>query len=377
MPDLELPLIEVPEGTAIDVVEPWLEVNAKDLIWNLSEVRRLVGDTPIMAVVKANAYGHGMVGVARTLARADIHRFAVAKVSEALTIRENGIEGQILNLGIFSPHDAEQLVRMRITQSVFSESVEHLARAASKIRSRIGVQIKVDTGMSRVGVPYQSALAFIERVDRIPDVEIEGVFTTLTEEPDFDLIQITRLRDVCAEARRLGISIGTMHAASSSGIADRPGTYLDMVRPGNAMYGLEPISNLDLRPTLSLKTRVGQVKRLQPGDTIGYHRAHRVDTDMLLATLPIGYADGYPPRAVDHADVIIGGRRWPVIAYLSANHTLVDVTGSDIKEDDEVVLIGTQGKATITLEELAQRSAMSVYQLATGMNPSLPRVFLT
>ena len=301
----------------------------------------------------------------------------MVKVQEAAALRESGIKGQILNFGAFSAEDAHQLVAMRITQSVFSDAVEFLAAAAVAADKPARVQIKVDTGMSRVGVPYESAAGFIERTNDLAGVQIEGVFTTLTEEPDFDLQQIERLRSVCAQAIEGGISIGTMHAVSSSGIAQRPGTYLDLVRPGNALYGLEELPGLDLRPTPSFKTRVALVKQLQPGDTIGYHRVHTVDSDMRLATLPIGYADGYPPRAVDKAEVLIRGSRWPVIGYISANHSLVDVTGSDIKEGDEAVLFGTQSDATISLGELAAWSDMSVYQLATGLSPMLPRVFFT
>lgn len=367
----------VPEGTQLDLVDPWLEINTNHLIWNLGQVRRLVGDTPIMAVVKCNAYGHGTVGVAQVLANAGVDQFAVVKTAEAVALRQNGIEGQILNFGAFSAQEAEQLVHMGISQAVFSDSVTRLADAATKAGTEARVQIKVDTGLSRIGVPYGSAVDFIAHVDRMPGVEIEGVFTTLTEEPDFDLVQVKRLEQVCAEATRRGISVGTMHTASSGGITERPGAYLDMVRPGNALYGLEQLPNLDLRPAMSLKTRVTLVKRLHPGDTIGYHRARQVDQEMLLATLPIGYSDGYPPQAVDRADVLIRGTRWPVIAYLSANHTLVDVTGSDVQQDDEAVLFGTQGDTTISLEEVAERTETTVYRLATGMSPLLPRVFVT
>jgi len=371
------PTFKVSEGTTVDLVDPWLEINTNNLRWNLGQVRQLVGETPVMAVVKCNAYGHGTAGVAQVLAEEGIEDFAVVKTAEALALRANGIKGRILNFGAFSAHEAHRLVEMGVTQSVFSDAVRQLDDAAIAAGRRATVQIKVDTGMSRVGIPYESAPAFVEKVNRLPNVEIDGVFTTLTEEPDFDPIQIERLERVCSEATRNGISIGVMHAVSSRGVTDRPSGYLDMVRPGNALYGFEQLPGMDLRPVMSMKTRVTQVKPLTPGDTIGYHRVRAVDKPMALATLPVGYADGYPPQVVDRIDVLIGGERRPVIAYMSANHTLVDVTDSDVEEGDEVVLFGSQDGATVSLGELAEQAGSTVYRVATAMNPLLPRVFLT
>jgi alanine racemase len=360
-----------------DRVDPWLEIDTGHLLWNLAQVRRQAGDRPVMAVVKCNAYGHGTVGVARVLARAGVEDFAVVKVAEAVALRDDGYRGRILNFGAFSSEEADQLVRLGVSQSVFTDSITLLAEAAERVGEPARVHIKVDTGMSRVGVQHETAASFIERVDAMDGVEIEGVFTTLTEEPDFDLVQVDRLEQVCAQAAALGISVGTVHAASSSGVAERPGSYLDMVRPGSAIYGFEQLPGLDLRPTLSMKTRVTLVKHLGPGATIGYHRVHRVEEDMLLATLPVGYADGYSPRAAGTADVLIQGKRCPVIAYVSANHTLVDVTDSDVQAGDEVILFGTQDGASISLAEVAERTGSSPYQLATGLNPLLPRVYVS
>ena len=372
-----VPSARVPEGTRLDLVDPWLEISTRHLIWNLEQVRDRVGDTSIMAVVKCNAYGHGTVGIAQVLAAAGVDRFAVVKTAEGVALRDNGIDGEILNFGAFSAADAETIVRHGITQAVFSEAVTRLEAAASNAKKTARVHVKIDTGMSRVGIPYQSAAAFIARVGSMANVAIDGIFTTLTEEPEFDLTQIERLRQVAGAAAESGISVGTVHAESSSGVASQPGRSLDMVRPGNALYGFESLPNLDLRQTLSLKTRVTLVKQLHAGDTIGYHRVRDVEEQMLLATLPVGYADGYPPGLVDKGHVLIGGTRWPIIAYMSANHTLIDVTGSRVQENDEAVLVGSQGQETIALTELAGHTGTSPYQIATGFSPLLPRVFTT
>jgi alanine racemase len=372
-----LPSLVVPEGTSCDRYDPWLEINTRHLRWNLVQVRNLVGDTPIMAVVKCNAYGHGTVGIAHILELQGIRQFAVVKIQEAIVLREHGIQGVILNFGPFSPLEAEQIIQHDITQSVFSDTVETLAETAKRLGKPAKVHIKVDTGLSRVGVPYQHAVAYIEKLTSLPDIVIDGVFTTLTQVDDFDPIQLARLNAVCDEAARKGLPVGIMHAASTDAVVKRPAANLDLVRPGNCFYGFEPHPSLDLKPVMSLKTRVILVKTVVPGDTISYHRRLTVEKKRRLAILPLGYADGYPFQVVNRAEVLIRGRRWPVIVYMSANHTTVDITGSeDIQIGDEVVVVGTQAQETISLQEVAAWAESSAYKVATGMSPFLPRIFL-
>jgi len=372
------PSAVVPEGTPCELFDPWLEINTNNLAWNVAQVRKRVGDRPIMAVVKCNAYGHGTVGVAQFLQEQGIKHFAVVKVQEAVALRENGISGTILNFGPFSPHEAEQIVKHDISQSVFSEAVEALDQASNKLGRQAVVHIKVDTGLSRVGVPYQDAVSFIEKVAALANIKIEGIFTTLTEEPDFDKLQIERLLQVCERTGAKGIDVGIRHVASSAAVAKLPSAFLDMVRPGNCLYGFESLPNLDLKPAMSLKTRVILVKKVHPGDTIAYHRQGEVTEEKLLAILPIGYTDGYPSQAINQAQVLIRGQRWPLIVYISANHAIVDITGSSgIGIGDEVVLFGTQHGGTISLSEVAQWANSTVYKVASGMSPFLPRIFIT
>ena len=357
--------------------DPWLEINTKNLAWNVSQVRRRVENRPIIAVIKCNAYGHGLVGVAKALEKQNIQHFAVVKVQEAIPLRENGIKGMILNFGPFSRNEAEQLVRHNISQSVFSDAVDMLAEAARKLNKQAKVHIKVDTGLGRVGVPYYDALPFIEKVDAMPDIAIEGIFTTLTEELDFDKIQIERFLQICDEAKKKGISVGIRHAASTAAVTNYPGAFLDMVRPGNCLYGLEPLANLNLKPVMSLKTRVIYIKKMRPGETIAYHRRYKIEKETLIATLPLGYSDGYPPQAVNKAEALIGGQRWPLVAYMSLNHVTVDVTGAErMKLGDEVVLLGTQNDKVISIGEIAKWGGISAYKAANNMNPLLPRLYL-
>jgi alanine racemase len=357
--------------------DPWVEINARNLTRNLSEIRRRVNDRPVMAVIKANAYGHGLVGIARALERQDVKHFAVGKVTEAVALRENGITGAVLNFGPVSQQEAEELVRLEVSQSVYSEAVEMLARSARGQGKQARVHIKVDTGLGRVGVPYYEAPSYIERVGSMPDIAIEGIFTTLTEEPDFDRVQLDRLIQVCDAAENKGISVGVRHAASSLAISKFPDAFLDLVRPGNAIYGLEALANLDLRPVMSVKARVIYVKRLRPGDSVSYHRLFTAQREMLLATLPLGYSDGCPPQGIEEAEVLIRGQRWPLIAAVTANHSTVDVTGADeMMIGDEVVLFGSQGGEELSIGKVAARAGSSVYKVAIGMNPLLPRVHI-
>jgi len=360
-----------------DFFDPWLEINTKNLAWNVSQVRRRVENRPIMAVIKCNAYGHGLLGTAKALQEQAIDKFAVVKVQEGIDLRENGIQGMILNFGPFSRTEAEHIVRHDISQSVFSPTVETLAEAARRLNMQAKVHIKVDTGLGRVGVPYDQALSFIEKVASMPDIAIEGIFTTLTEEEDFDKVQVERLIRVCEDAKKKGISVGLRHAASSLAVANYPGSFLDMVRPGNCLYGLESLPHLDLKPSMSLKTRIIYVKKMRPGQTVAYHQQYKIERDTLMATLPLGYSDGYPSVAVNKADVLIKGRRWPMVAYMSANHVFVDITGDKgIKIGDEVVLFGSQGKAEITIDEVAEWGDSSVYKVPILMNPLLPRIYV-
>jgi alanine racemase len=369
--------VAVPAGAPDDLFDPWLEINTANVAWNVSQVRKRVGNRPILAVIKCNAYGHGIVEFAGLLEKQGIKDFAVVKVQEALALREGGIKGMILNFGPFSGKDADQLVQHGISQSVFSDAVDLLADAARKSGKRAKVHIKVDTGLARVGVPHKTAVPFVEKIASMPGILIEGIFTTLTEELDFDPIQIQRLLQVHDTAKGKGISTGIRHAASSAAVANFPGAFLDMVRPGNCLYGLEALPNLNLRPAMSLKTRVLYVKKMAAGETLSYHRQYTLPKDATIATLPLGYSDGYPYRGVNKADVLIRGRRWPLIGYMSANHATVDITGAeDIGIGDEVVLYGRQEGDEITIAEVSQWGDSSVYKVVIGMNPLVPRIYI-
>ncbi len=363
-----------------DQIDPWIELDMDALASNVSEVRKRIGEIPIMAVVKCNAYGHGDVEIATALQRdSNVRRFMVVKTREAISLRQNGIDGMILNAGPFSRRELPALIGHDISQSVYSDAVEVLSEEAERLGKPVKVHICVDTGMGRVGVPHSEALAFIEKVAGLPSIEIEGTFTAMTEDDDFNPIQIERIEGICAAAASRGITTGVRHAASTAEVDRYPYAWLDMVRPGNCLVGLEPErqTHMAIRPVMSFKTRVVYVKTLQAGEALSYHRAYKIHKETRIATLPCGYTDGYPPVVTNLADVLIRGRRHPVIAPITANHMMVDVTSSpEVAIGDEVVLWGSQGDERITkveLEKLAPR-ATNAYRMAARTRTYLPRV---
>ncbi len=357
-----------------------LEIDLSRLAWNLDQIRKQVEARPVMAVIKANAYGHGLLEVGRFLATRGVRFLAVGKVQEAVSLREGKIEAPVLNFGPFSREDAGEIVRRGLSQSVYTGDFRYLAEAARKQHRGARVHVKVDTGLGRVGVPHPRALAFIEEVARIPGLSIEGIFTTFTEDEAFDRVQLERFLSVCGAARKKGIDVGLRHAASSAGILALSDSYLDMVRPGIMLYGHYPSEkearsrSLDLRPVLTLKTPVVYVKTLGPRDSVSYHRAFVAGKATRVATLPVGYSDGYPYQAAGKAEVLLQGRRRRCIALITANHMTVDVTGDEaVSSGREAVLIGKQGEAEITAAEVAAWAGTSVYKILIGMSPLLPR----
>ena len=365
---------------AEDQIDPWIELDMDALASNIREIRNRVGERPIMAVVKCNAYGHGDVEIATALQRdSGVRHFMVVKVREAIRLREAGVEGMILNVGPFSRTQVPDLLNHDISQAVYTDAVNLLSDEAGKSGAAAKVHVYVDTGMGRVGVPHRSALEFIKEVAALPNVEIEGTFTDMTEDDDFNPIQIERIEDICKMANAQSIATGIRHAASTAEVDRYPYAWLDMVRPGSCIVGLEPErqTQLKISPVMTFKTRVAFVKTLQAGESLSYHRAYKIEKETRIATLPCGYSDGYPPVVTNMADVLIRGRRHPVVAPITANHMMVDVTDTPgISIGDEVVLWGQQGNESISMLELEQHApdATNTYRMATRTRTYLPRV---
>jgi len=379
---LRVPLIKETKLAPTPPYDPWIELNLKNMTWNLSQIRK-TARVKVMAVIKANAYGHGLVEVGKHLEKNGIDFLMVGKLQEALLLREKGVSASILNFGPFSSEDAEKIIKSNISQSVFDEKVRSLSKAGIELGKKAKVHIHVDTGMGRMGIQHREAWPFIQSTSSLKGIFIEGISTALTEDDEFDREQLNRFLELCREAEKRGMSLGLKHAASSDGVLDLPSSHLDMVRPGIALYGYYPSEKtqkedrLGLKPVLQLKGRVVTVKTLQPGDSVTYHRKYTAQKKEKIAIIPVGYSDGYPPNVIGKASVLIQEKRYPLIAAVTANHC-IGLLGenSRVSPGDEVVLLGYQGAEKITAEEIAGWAGMSSYKILIDLNPQLPRVVI-
>ena len=361
-------------------VESWIEVDLDNLEYNLNRLRELV-KVPVLAVIKANAYGHGLVETAARLDRLGIAGLMVCRLDEAVRIRRSGVTCPVYNFGPFLSGSAETLLRQRITPILSTEGHEELDRTARERGTRIRVHVHIDTGMHRAGIPEREAHAILLNLSRLRGIELRGLSTTLTEDPDFDRRQLAGFLEHCRRAKEAGIDPGLRHAASSAAVFSHPDFYLDMVRPGIVLYGYYPNKDtraenrLKLAPVLSFKARVAEVKTLRPGDGVSYHRAYRASHRETIAVLPVGYSDGYPHQAAGRGHVLIRGAACPIIAGITANHMEVRLPqGLNAVPGDVAVLIGSQGRCAITADDLADWAETSNYKILIGMSPRLPRI---
>jgi alanine racemase len=357
----------------------WIELNLENLGWNLKQIRKQTR-VPVMAVIKANAYGHGLVEVGRYLDRKGIDSLMVGKFQEAVQLREEGITCPVHNFGPLSAADTDWLVENDVSQSVFTDGIHRLDSSALRVGKKAKVHIHIDTGMGRMGIPHHQAQPYIETIAKLSGIKLMGISTTLTEDPEYDKKQLDRFHSLCQKVEERGIGLGLKHAASSGAIFTLPSAYLDMVRPGITLYGYYPSDTtqaedkLALRPVLHLKTRVAAVKTLRRGDSVSYHRAYVAKKKVKIAVLPVGYSDGYPTTAVNRGTVLIRGKHCPIIASITANHMEVSLPQNINAEiGDEAVLIGTQQEATISAYEAAQWAGVSSYKILLSLNPLLHR----
>jgi alanine racemase len=374
-----LPESSKPKQAGKPVQDAWIELNLPNMAWNLNKIKQWV-QVPVMAVIKANAYGHGLLEVGKFLDESGIDALMVCRLSEALRLRESGVKCPILNFGPLFADDADLIAEHKISQSIFTDDIQVLSQKAQKAKRKIEVHIHIDTGMGRMGIPHIRAGSYIEKVATLEGVEIKGVSTTLTEDPEFDKVQMDRFLSVCRKSKQKGIEIGLKHAFSSAGLFSAGNSYLDMVRPGILLYGYYPNqktqeeNRLDLRPVLQLKSRVVAVKTLRPGDSVSYHRAYRAKKTEIMAVIPVGYADGYPIHAVGKGWVLIRGQNHPLIGDITANHMEVRLSlDTPVSLGDEVVLLGSQGHKNIPADRWAEWEDISTYKILLRLNPLLPR----
>jgi alanine racemase len=359
--------------------DPWIEIDRAAVRQNVATIGRRVGGRPILAVIKNNGYGAGVVNVARILDPLEpIAGFAVVKLHEAITLRDAGVSKPILLLGPFATTELRDIVARRIMPMVYTPIADAIDRVAARVGHPLTLHVCVDTGIGRVGVPFRQAESLIMDLASHRSVSIAGTMMTFTEDPEFDPEQLRRFNTLSQALDHRGVRLGRRHTASSFALFQRPDSFLDMVRPGMAVYGIysEPQFRssgvMELRPAISLKARVAYVKQLQPGDSAGYERAYKTDKPVWLATIPVGHADGLPRSAASGGRVRIGGRLYPIVASVSASHCIVEIGGEPAVAIGDVATIFDAEEGSRP-EDLAVASNASVYDLTMHLHADLPR----
>ncbi len=367
------------------------ELDCEALVHNLVQVRRLAPGKRVIAVVKADAYGHGAPVVGRTLLEAGADQLAVVTLDEAAELRAAGIDGPILGLGgVASPEEAERAVALDVEPVLHGpEPLPWLARAAAAADGVRSVQVEVDTGMRRMGCPADSAPALMSRIAETAGLALAGCFTHLASaddpDPERSREQLRRFGEVLDAAERAGVSPPSVHVANSAGVfqaKELEGVWpaaVNAVRPGLMLYGVAPAPHrageADLRPALSVRSRVATLRSVSPGEPVGYGGTWRAERAGRIATVPVGYADGIPWSLANRGFALVGGERVPYAGRVSMDYVTLDVGAADVEVGDEVVLFGrsADGSGVLRVEELAAAAGTLAYELLVRVGRRLPR----
>jgi alanine racemase len=365
----------------------WAEVDLDAIAHNARGLKERAGEkTELMAVVKANAYGHGAVPVARTALENGASRLAVNRALEGVELRQAGLTAPILILGYSLPSEAETIVRWDLTPTV--TTVEG-ALALSAMSDRQGkvtpVHVKVDTGMGRFGLLPDEVAPFVRRIAELPGLKLEGLFTHFAvadlADKTYTRRQFGLYMQVVRQLEEAGFTVPLKHVGNSATNLDLPEMHLDMVRCGIALYGLHPSDEVEpaipLKPAMALKSRVARVRTLPPGSSISYGCTYTTTRSTPVALVPVGYGDGYHRILSNKGSVLIGGKRAPIVGRVCMDQFVVDVTGHEgVRQDDEVVVFGRQGEEEISAEEVAALAGTINYEVVTSILPRVTRVYL-
>ncbi|MCL1816171.1 MAG: alanine racemase [Clostridiales bacterium] len=364
-----------------------IEVDLAALRHNVSVMRTQVSPSLLMAVVKADAFGHGIIPIAHAALAAGAEKLAVATVDEAIKLRREGIGATILNLGWTGPNQIEQAVRDDIAMTVFDyDNAALIAAAAAKQHKNAVIHVKLDTGLSRLGFPTHSLdFTDIKRLFSLPNLIVEGIFShfACADAPDLSHAeqQLSRFLAFTDTLKAQGINIPLRHIANSPATVIFPASWLDMVRPGIMMYGNCPSEHLrnvlPLKLVMRVLAQVAQVHTLQPGDTVGYSCRWQASRPSRIATLPLGYADGVPRLLGNRGFVLINGCRAPIVGSVTMDLLMVDITDIPAaRAGDEAVIMGSQGAESITPEEIADHAQTITDEVVSRFGQRLPKLYI-
>ncbi|MCR5716582.1 MAG: alanine racemase [Lachnospiraceae bacterium] len=358
--------------------------------YNMEQMHRKVGGAQMVGVIKTDGYGHGAVKVGEVLEEMPfVYGYAVATVEEAMELREASLQKPIIILGHTFPYAYRTIVEQGFRPATFQvDAAKRLSDVAVSLHKVARIHLAVDTGMGRIGVlPTKEGLETIRTIISLPNLEVEGIFTHFSKSDEADKgfakHQLEVFESFVAQVRKeLSLQIPYVHIANSAAIVELPDTHLDLVRAGITMYGLWPSEEVDrdcisLRPALQLKSHVAYVKTVPEGTPVSYGGTYVTSKETIIATIPVGYGDGYPRGLSNQGSVLIRGKRAPICGRVCMDQLMVDVTDiPGVSEGDEVTLIGTDGSEQITMEELGEISGRFNYELACLISPRVPRVYI-
>jgi alanine racemase len=371
----------------------WAQVNLNHLEHNLKKIKALVGsECKVMAVVKADGYGHGAVKASKVFEQSGADYFGVSNIDEAKQLRRNAVTKPILIFGYTPPENAGDLIDFSITQTVYDANVaKALSDAAVKRGTRIKVHIKVDTGMSRIGFLYhdpekdRDVLNEVLKIASFPGIELEGVFTHFAVADEmknkFTERQFFLFSHFYKELEKMGVIFPIKHCCNSAGVLNYPEYHLDMVRPGILLYGFTPNQKeMEIEgfyPAMELKTIVSHIKTVEEGTPVSYGMIYKTPCVKKIATLPIGYADGYSRILSNGAEVIIDGKRAQIVGRICMDQCMADVTAiDDVKQGDEATVFGKSGAETISVEEIAENLGTVNYEIICQIGKRVPRLYI-
>jgi alanine racemase len=364
------------------------EIHVKALRHNVDGIRKKVGaNVKIMGIVKGNAYGHGIIEVAKALTSFHVDYLGVGFLSEGIVLREAGIQTPILVLGGVLGSQIQDFLRHDLDITVASleiaERIEY--EVGRKNSSKARTHIKIDTGMERIGVHSENAVKFIQHVSQLKHLDIVGLYshfaTADEKEKSYAKYQLKRFTSVIDAVRKLGLDIPCIHIANSGAILDLQESYFTMVRPGIMLYGIYPSKetseSVPLQPVLSLKSKVVFIKEVQENTSISYGRKYYTKTRTKIATVPIGYGDGYSRRLTNRTEVLIKGKRYPVVGTICMDQCMVDVgVGTEVHVGDDATLVGNDGNESISAWNIADTLGTIPYEVLTGITSRVPRVLI-
>ncbi len=363
----------------IEGFQSWFEIDLDAIGHNIDQARARTGGE-IVPCVKSNAYGHGVVPVVAYMMDKGVKRVLVAKLHEALQLREAGLDVGIINIDpLFSDAQFKTVVDQDITQTIYQpELSRRLNEAAGEMGKTVGIWIKIDTGLGRVGVRWNEANDFIEEVSKLKNLRIEGIFSTMSEDDELDRKQVQRMLDIEAAANAKGIEVGTKSIASSNSLFHKDYTYLDATRPGLMLMGFYPEDvdkgcGIVLRQSLCWKARVEHVKWIEAGESVTYSRRFVAQKKMKVGTVHVGYYDGFPRGLTQKGKVRVGDEIKPVLGTVSVNHFLMDLTGTDVQVGDIVEPISRTGENDAL--SVANLAGIMTYSLGNALNMLTPRVY--